>query len=46
MIEKDRFRAVIDRTYSLEQIAEAFKYVETGEKIGNVVINVSCSSIF
>lgn len=46
MIEKDRFRAVIDRTYSLEQIAEAFKYVETGEKTGNVVINVSCSSIF
>lgn len=34
------FRPVIDRTYPLEQIAAAYRYVETGQKIGNVVITV------
>ena len=34
------FRAVIDRRYSLEAIADAYRYVETGQKTGIVVINV------
>ena len=34
------FRPVIDRTYPLEEIADAYRYVESGAKIGNVVIEV------
>lgn len=39
-IEAGEFRAVIDRRYSLEQIADAYRYVETEQKTGIVVINV------
>lgn len=38
--EEGNFTAVIDRKYLLEDIAQAYTYVETGEKIGNVVINL------
>ena len=40
LVEKGSFKPVIDRTYPLEKVAEAFTYVGTGQKIGNVIITM------
>jgi NADPH:quinone reductase-like Zn-dependent oxidoreductase len=39
-IEAGEFHAVIDRTYPLRDIADAYRYVETEQKAGIVVIEV------
>jgi NADPH:quinone reductase-like Zn-dependent oxidoreductase len=38
LLQEGKFKAVIDRTYPMEKIAEAFRYVLSGQKIGNVII--------
>jgi NADPH:quinone reductase-like Zn-dependent oxidoreductase len=41
LVEAGEYRAVIDRCYPLEDVLEATRYVETGEKTGNVVLTVA-----
>jgi len=40
LVEKGNFRPLIDRKYPINKIAEAFTYVATGQKIGNVIITM------
>jgi NADPH:quinone reductase-like Zn-dependent oxidoreductase len=44
LVESGHFKPVIDRKYPFEKMVEATKYVETGQKIGNVVITVNHTS--
>jgi NADPH:quinone reductase-like Zn-dependent oxidoreductase len=38
LMESGRFRPLIDRRYPLDDIADAYRYVETGQKVGSVVV--------
>ncbi len=44
LIDQGSFKAVIDRTYLLEEIASAYEYVASGQKVGNVIINIASDS--
>jgi NADPH:quinone reductase-like Zn-dependent oxidoreductase len=41
LVEAGEYRPVIDRTYALDEVVDATRYVETGQKSGNVVLRVS-----
>ena len=41
LVETDKYKPVIDRQYRLERIVEVYKFVETGQKTGNVVITLT-----
>lgn len=40
LVTEGKFRPVVDRTYPLDRIVEAYTYVETGMKTGNVVLTI------
>jgi NADPH:quinone reductase-like Zn-dependent oxidoreductase len=41
LVEAGEYRPVIDRRYPLEDVVEATRYVETQQKVGNVVLTVA-----
>ena len=40
LVQKGEYKPVIDRRYNLNQIVEAYKYIETGQKTGNVILKI------
>ena len=45
LVEAGAYRPVIDRSYALEDVVEAVRYVEAGQKTGNVVLRVTDSRV-
>ena len=41
LLESGAFKPVIDREYPLDEIVDAYRYVESGQKIGNVLLNIA-----
>lgn len=41
LVENGAFKPVIDRTYPLDEIIEAYTYVHTGQKTGNVILKIA-----
>ena len=41
LLEAGKYRPVIDRTYPLEDVVEATRYVESWQKTGNVVLTLN-----
>ena len=41
LLEKGAFKPLIEKTYSIEEIKEAFEYALTGQKVGNIIIKMS-----
>jgi len=41
LVEAGKYRPVIDRSYDLDDVVEATRYVESGQKTGNVVLRIT-----
>ena len=41
LVESGRYKPLVDRSYPLDNIVDAYKFVETGQKVGNVVITLT-----
>ena len=41
LLEAGKYRPVLDRTYPLEDVVEATRYVESWQKAGNVVLTLN-----
>ena len=41
LVESGKYKPLVDRSYTLDKIVDAYKYVETRQKIGNVVITLT-----
>lgn len=41
LLKKGKYKPLVDRVYPLEQISEAYTYVASGQKIGNVILDMS-----
>ena len=40
LVENGEYKPLIDKQYKLDQIVEAYKYVESGQKTGNVILKI------
>jgi len=40
LVGTGQFKPIIDKAYHLDDIMEAYRYVETGQKTGNVIVNI------
>ena len=43
LLQSGSFKPVIDRRYPLDEIVDAYRYAETGQKVGNIVVDVNRS---
>jgi NADPH:quinone reductase-like Zn-dependent oxidoreductase len=41
LLRSGAFKPVIDRRYPLDEIVDAYRYAETGQKVGNIVVDVA-----
>lgn len=41
LVESGKFKPLVDRSYHIDNIVDAYRYVETGQKTGNVVITLT-----
>ena len=41
LVDTGKYRPVVDRVYALDEVVEAVRYVESGQKTGNVVLRVA-----